>query len=91
VFVSNALAHFSSSGRSRFVELVRELGRTRDLVVILKEAPESGLGLFTQFEPSEQAEYLGAVVYQSGRERIFLLGACGSHGAWLDWKPSQLA
>jgi hypothetical protein len=95
VFASNALAHFPAAARTRFVELIRELGAARDLLVILKENRAVGAGLFTDVPPrtpsGEAVEDLTAVVHQSGRERIFSLGTCGPHGAWLDWNPAPLA
>ncbi|GAA1949314.1 DUF2332 domain-containing protein [Catenulispora subtropica] len=94
VFVSNALAHFSDDARAGFVELIRGLGSRQDLVLILKEPDSVGLGLFTRrpaADPSApRVESLGAVLYQAGRERCFVLGTAGPHGAWLDWAPAVL-
>jgi hypothetical protein len=96
VFVSNSLPHWTAEGRAEFAELIRRLGRTRDLVCILKEAHQAGLGLFTgrPDEPAPDApppfEVLGAVVYLGGRERLFRLGSAGMHGVSLSWSPSPL-
>lgn len=95
VFVSNALMHFNRDARASFVELLRELGSGRDFVVILKEGRDSGAGLFADVPPRPPSdtviEDLTGIVYQSGRERIFSLGSCGIHGAWLDWAPVPLS
>jgi hypothetical protein len=96
VFVSNSLPHWTPEGREELVELVRDLGARRDLVLILKEAHRIGLGLFSG-KPDAAAtdgkdvhEVLGAVVYLGGRERLFRLGSAGMHGSWLDWAPRPL-
>ena len=96
VFVSNSLPHWSAEGREELVRLVRELGASRDLVFLVKEAHRIGLGLFSGApDPAVQDgkdvhEVLGAVVYLGGRERLFRLGAAGMHGSWLDWAPRPL-
>lgn len=94
IFVSNALAHFDAEARTAFVELIRALGARQDLVLVLKEPDPVGLGLFAPRPAADQsgpqAESLGAVLYQAGRERCFSLGAAGPHGAWLDWAPGLL-
>jgi hypothetical protein len=99
VFASNALAHFPEDSRARFADLIRELGTRRDLILLMKEPAAVGLGLFTGLDADpdlplrdptgEPVESLSAVVYQSGRERLFSLGTAGPHGAWLDWSPTQ--
>ncbi len=91
VFVSNTLAHFPTADRAKFVGLIRDLGSRQDLVLVLKETDAVGLGLFADppntEPPPSTVETLGAVVYQSGRERRISLGTAGAHGAWLDWAP----
>lgn len=93
VFVSNSLPHWSAEGRVQFAALIRQLGRRRDLVCILKESHQGGLGLFTgrpdDLPPGAPTpfEVLGAVVYLGGQERLFRLGAAGMHGVGLDWSP----
>lgn len=97
VFVSNSLPHWSPEGRGQFVALIRELGARRDLVCVLKEAYEVGLGLFTGGAPDSPAagagprEVLAAAVYLGGRERLFRLGSAGRHGADLEWAPLPVA
>ena len=39
----------------------------------------------------EDMETLAAVVFQSGRERVFRLGTAGAHATWLDWAPARLS
>lgn len=94
IFVSNTLAHFGGEDRGAFVELIRALGSRQDLVLILKEPDEVGLGLFTARPAADASapsvETLAAVLYQAGRERCFSLGTAGPHGAWLDWAPAML-
>jgi hypothetical protein len=94
VFVSNVLAHFPPGSRAAFVDLIRDLGSRRDLVLLMKEAPEVCLDLFTDARADDphapHSEPLGAVVYQAGRERCVSLGFAGSHGSWLDWAPTML-
>ena len=94
VFLSNTLAHLTAEARTSFVELIRALGSGRDLVLILKEPDAVGLGLFVERPAGDasaaRADSLGAVLYQSGRERSFLLGTAGPRGDWLDWSPAML-
>ena len=96
VFVSNSLPHWSPEGREELVGLVRELGTRRDLVLVVKEAHQIGLGLFSGApdpavpEGGQVHEVLGAAVYLGGRERLFRLGGAGMHGSWLDWAPQPL-
>lgn len=89
VFASNSLAHFPAEGRTAFASLVRELGARHDLVLVMKEPAAAGLGLFAPDTPPspDGEENLAAVVFQSGRERVFSLGRAGAHGAWLEWDP----
>jgi len=89
VFASNSLAHFPAEGRTAFASLARELGARHDLVLVMKEPAAAGLRLFAPDTPSspDGEENLAAVVFQSGRERVFSLGRAGAHGAWLDWDP----
>jgi hypothetical protein len=99
VFVSNSLPHWSAQGRTEFVDLVRELGRRRDLVCVVKEAHRIGLGLFTgRPDPAEAGgpaagqldavhEVIGAAVYLGGQERLFRLGSAGMHGVSIEWSP----
>lgn len=96
VFVSNSLPHWNPADRAEFAALIRQLGRRRDLVCILKEAHQSGLGLFTgrPDDPPTGAptpfEVLGAVVYLGGQERLFRLGSAGMHGVSLSWTPAPV-
>lgn len=97
VFVSSSLPHWAPQDRERFADLVRELGRRRDLVCILKEVYACGLGLFTgrAHDPSDgpaptegrdvSRETLAAVVFLGGSERLFHLGVAGMHGRHLEW------
>jgi len=89
VFASNSLAHFPAEGRTAFASLARELGARHDLVLVMKEPAAAGLRLFAPDTPSspDGEENLAAVVFQSGRERVFSLGRAGARGAWLDWDP----
>jgi hypothetical protein len=95
VFASNSLSHFPADDRTAFASLIRELGAKHDLVLVMKEPAPAGLGLFAPDTPSSSdrpdgEENLAAVVFQSGRERVFSLGRAGAHGAWLDWDPRPL-
>jgi hypothetical protein len=97
VFVSNSLPHWTAAGRAEFTALIRELGRRRDLVCILKEAHQVGLGLFTG-RPDEASagsptphEVIGAVVHLGGQERLFRLGTAAMHGVGLTWTPTPIA
>ena len=94
VFTSSSLPHWSAEGRAGFVDLVRQLGARRDLVLIMKEMHRPGLGMFTgrpdpfESEPGALPEVLGAAVYLGGQERLFRLGAGAMHGLCLDWAPA---
>jgi hypothetical protein len=97
VFVSNTIPHWSQEGRADFAALIRSLGARRDLVCIMKEAHQAGLGLFTS-RPDEHApdgvtpfEVLAAAVYLGGQERLFRLGNVRMHGAGLEWSPVPVA
>jgi hypothetical protein len=97
VFVSNSLPHWNAEARVEFAALIRELGRRRDLVCIVKEAHQAGLGLFTG-RPDELPpgaphpfEVLGAAVYLGGREQLFRLGSASMHGVGLYWSPVAAA
>jgi hypothetical protein len=96
VFTSNSLPHWTASGRAGFAALIRNLGARRDLVCIMKESHDAGLGLFTgrPDDPSsdgpDHCEVLGAAVYLGGRERLFRLGTAGIHGVGLQWSPTPV-
>lgn len=97
VFVSNSLPHWSPEGRAELAALVRELGKRRDLVFLVKEAYRVGLGLFTG-RPDEHApdgvtpfEVLGGAVFLGGQERLFRLGTAKIHGTALHWDPVPLS
>ena len=98
VFTSNSLGHWSREGRAEFVALIRQLGASRDLVCIIKDANHVGLGLFTGRSdepagglPRSYYEVLGAAVYLGGREQLFRLGSCELHGVGLTWTPTPVA
>jgi hypothetical protein len=97
VFVSNTVPHWSQEGRAGFAELIRGLGARRDLVCVMKEGHQAGLGLFTG-RPDEHAadgvtpfEVLAAAVYLGGQERLFRLGTVRLHGVGLEWSPVPVA
>jgi hypothetical protein len=97
VFVSNTIPHWSREGRGAFAELIRGLGAHRDLVCVMKEGYQAGLGLFTG-RPDDHApegapafEVLAAAVYLGGQERLFRLGNVRMHGVGLEWSPVPVA
>jgi hypothetical protein len=96
VFVSNTIPHWSQEGREGFAQLIRSLGARRDLVCIMKEGHQAGLGLFTG-RPDDPApggttpfEVLAAAVYLGGQERLFRLGNVRMHGVGLEWSPAPV-
>ncbi|HEX2771890.1 MAG TPA: DUF2332 domain-containing protein [Micromonosporaceae bacterium] len=98
VFASNALTYLGRDGRRKLVEVLTELGRNRDLALVLNEASSAGAELFVGRRPAEAGPrgvlavgLLTVVTWQGGRGAVEVLARTGPHGQWLEWDPAEYA
>jgi hypothetical protein len=95
VFASNAITYLPDGPQAKLVTALAEVGRHRDLVLVLNESPGCGLRLFARDAPV-RASTLGIgtltlVAWLDGRATVTALAETGPHGQWLRWQPRDHA
>jgi hypothetical protein len=95
VFTCHAVTYLPRAEQQRLVAALDEVGRRRDLAVVLNESADAGCGLFAAdappLRPGPAVALLTLVSWLEGRASVEVLGATGPHGSWIGWHPRRYA
>jgi hypothetical protein len=95
VFTCHALTYLPRARQLHLAQVLHDLGRERDLVVVLNEAADCGVQLFAPSAPApppgQTLAALTVVAWLDGRPSVEVLGLTGPHGASIAWAPQLYA
>ncbi|MGE5830839.1 MAG: DUF2332 domain-containing protein [Micromonosporaceae bacterium] len=95
VFTCHALTYLPGARQRQLAAVLADLGRQRDLVVVLNEGADCGIQLFAPDAPAPPPgptlAVLTVVSWLDGRGSVEALGLTGPHGTSIAWQPRAYA